>query len=278
MRLSYEGCIVKEGNYYYTECRKLQGRNEFSKLLNRFCECELGQHQNRWMINVIQEHREELFNRHRQNPSFADLVESIYMFPEPVACWGNKMLRVEMCYEILRHWPKAKIVIMIRDPRAVYSSQLKGFDFRIKYSAIYWNLHSRWTRYHAVNKSQFLVIKYEDFIQNRHAALEKILRLVGTWDSQVTKEIVDANIPFEGTLHKYKKTLDAKQIGTIEALCFNEMKLWGYRPEIAHRQKVISSLTRGAEVILNEARYIPLDIHWWRRKKLFKRFLDTFRN
>ena len=277
VRLSYEGCIVKEGNYYYRQFRNLQERNEFSKLIDKFCAGESGEYQNRWMLDVMKRHLDELFNRHRQNPSFANLVEDIYMLPEPVACWGNKMLRVEMCRKILRHWPEAKIVILIRDPRAVFSSQLKGFNFRIKYSAIYWNSHSHWTRQHAENENQYLVLKYEDFIQDRYAGLEKIFRLVGWLDPQITTEILDAHPPFEGTLYKYKKTLDNKQIDTIEGLCFDEMKLWGYKPEIARRRKRVSRLTRGAETILNEARFIPLDIDWWRRKKLLKRFLHAFR-
>ena len=66
------------------------------------------------------------------------------MKPSPVACWANKMLRVELCPDLLRFWPTARVVVLMRDPRAVFSSQRMRFNSRIKYSAIYWNTHSRW--------------------------------------------------------------------------------------------------------------------------------------
>ena len=278
IHFSYESRTIREGNYYYSSHKNLQDRQEFYKLLEELCKCEEEEPINRWMLYVINEYREELFRRHTINPSFSKLIENIYMLPDPVRCWGTKLLRVEVCPELLHHWPNTKVVILIRDPRAVYSSQYKFYKMRVKYSAIYWNIHSNWTRKHAMNSSQYLVIKYEDFVENPSTELSKILKLAEIYDTDVMEKMLTDHPPFKEGLSKWRKSLDTRDIYKIESICFDEMKFWGYTPEVAHKPKQVGSLTKGLEALLNNAGSIPLDIHWWRRKKLLKRFLALLRS
>ena len=283
MRLSYEGRIVREGSYLYGRRRNLQDRTEFGKLLEDFCRCEEEQPLNQWMIDVMQEYGDELFRRHTQEPSLAKLIENIYMLPDPVPCWGNKILRVEECPELLSIWPNAKAVILIRDPRAVYSSQRKAFPkmrvgrARARYSTIYWNLHSAWTRRHATDAEHCFVLPYEDFVEDAPGSLERILKLAGVWDARTAEEMLEAHPAHKGSLTKWRKSLSPKQVRTIESYCFEEMQRWSYAPEIADRPKRMGVVSKALETFLEYAGSVPLDPAWWRRKRLFSRFWRTLR-
>ncbi len=284
IRMSYECSIITDSFYYYKRRRNLHDRSEFNKLLDKLYICgkQGWLSYDQWMLDVICKYRNELYSQHTQNPSLAGLIESIYMLPEPVRCWGNKILRVETCPQLIRYWPQAKIVILIRDPRAVCSSQTKykpdrKFNLRLKYSAIYWNMHSAWTRSHATDKSQFLVIKYEDLVEEAYKEFSKILKLAGLWDAGILENMLAAHPPYRDGLYKWHSSLSEDKVRTVEGICFEEMKFWGYAPEIADKPKPIGSLSRCRETLLSYWGAIPLDIGWWRRKQLLRRFFEIFR-
>ncbi|UCG32265.1 MAG: sulfotransferase [Phycisphaerales bacterium] len=277
IRLSYEGRSTREGSYLYGRHKSLQDRAEFNKLLDELCQSEEDEALNRWMIEGILARRDELFELHSKEPSFPRLIEEVYMYPEPVPCWGNKVLRVEVCPDLLRLWPEAKVVILIRDPRAVYSSISRYSHTRIKYATVYWNLHSRWTRENATDPNRYLVVKYEDFVQEPHPWLERILRHVGLWDQQVADEMLANHAPQTESLSKWRKWLGEDQVRTVESYCFEEMQRWDYRPELADQAKHMGPLTRGMETILEYAHGVPMDWDWWRRKHVFRRFFRTLR-
>ena len=277
IRLSYEGRITREGNYLYGRHKNLQDRTEFNKLLDELCHSEEDEALNRWMIEGILARRDELFELHSREPSFAKLTEQIYMYPEPVPCWGNKVLRVEVCPDLLWLWPQAKVVILIRDPRAFYSSISRYGHTRIKYATVYWNLHSRWTRENATDPNRFLIVKYEDFVQEARPWLEKILSHVGLWDPQMADDMLSDPPPQTESLAKWRKWLSEDQVRVVESYCFEEMHRWGYQPELADRAKRIGPLTRGLETILEYAHGVPMDWNWWRRKHVFRRFYRTLR-
>jgi hypothetical protein len=277
IRLSYEGRMMREGTYLYGQHKNLQDRAEFNKLLDEMCQSEEEEAQNRWMIEGILARRDELFERHSQEPSFPKLIEQVYMYPEPVPCWGNKVLRVEVCPDLLRLWPDAKVVILIRDPRAVYSSINRYSHTRIKYATVYWNLHSHWTRQNATDPNRYLIVKYEDFVQEPRPGLEKILSHLGLWDPQVADEMLTSHPPRPESLAKWRKWLSQDQVRVVESYCFDEMQHWGYQPELADRAKRMGPLARGLETILEYAHGVPMDLDWWRRKHVFRRFVRTLR-
>ena len=277
VRLSYEARLVKEGEYFYRRVRDPLDRGQFFELLERMADCETAEPQNRWLVESIRRHSEELYVEHSRAPSFAALMEAVYMKPVPVACWGNKMLRVEMCPDMLRFWPDAKVVILVRDPRAVYASQARLFNTRIKYSAIYWNTHSRWTRTRALDSNRYVVIKYEDFVEHPRQWLERVFEMVGLSDRAATDPILEARPPRTDSLAKWRALLDAEQALTIERLCFDEMTHWGYKPERAASGVRTGRIAEAVETVRQYASEVPFDIAWWRRKQVVKRLLRTLK-
>jgi hypothetical protein len=268
---------MREGSYLYNRYRNLRDRRQFGKLLDDLCNSEAEESLNQWMIDVMREYGDELFRRHMDEPSLAKLIENIYMLPEPKPCWGNKMLRIEECPQLLRLWPNAKVVILIRDPRAVHASQAKFLNTRIKYSTIYWNLHSRWTRLNATDPDRYLIVRYEDFVQNALPELERILKLVGLWDPKVAEEMLAKYPPRPESLTKWRKSLDSEKVALIESLCFEEMQHWSYTPEVADRPKRMGTFAKGLETLLEYRPFVPLNPAWWFRKRIFSRFLRTLR-
>ncbi len=277
MRLSYEGRIVREGSYLYGRHGNLKERSQFDRLLDELCHAEKDEELNHWMIELMRNHADELFRRHSKEPSFAKLIENIYMLPEPVPCWGNKLLRVEECLSLFGLWPHAKAVILIRDPRAVYASQARFFQTRIKYSTMYWNLHSRWTRRHATDPQRFLVIRYEDFVEDAPAVLEKILRLAGVWDTRVARTMLADQPPKKGSVDIWRKRLTRDEIRTVESLCYDQMQHWGYSPEIAPGPRRMGTAARTWELVRENLRYFPMDPRWWVRKQVIRRFFRMLR-
>ncbi|MDG2335550.1 MAG: sulfotransferase [Myxococcota bacterium] len=277
IRLTYEGCIVKEGDYYYRRRRDLSDRGQFDQLMEELCEIESLSERNRWVLDTIRANGDALFRRHRAVRSFGDLVEHIHMLPGEVGCWGSKLLRVEMIPELLRHLPMSKFVILIRDPRAVFSSQVAITKFRPRYSAIYWNLHSALTRQLYADADRYLVIRYEDLVRDLPGALEKIFRFGGVWDTKVADDVAAAWPAMPESLGKWKQELDAQQVRIIEDYCFDEMQKWGYEPVYASRQRSMGRLTMAAETVLQNLRLMPWDLDYWRRKQILKRFLISIR-
>lgn len=278
IRLSYEGRIVKEGFYHYNRFHNLSDSREFFELLRLLGKCEEEEPKNQWILEVLEKHRDELLRLHRKNPSFSHLVEQIYLLPGPVRCWGNKMLRIEFCSQILTHWPDAKILILLRDPRAVYASQLLRFKTRIKYSAIYWTLHSKWIRQNALDSERYLVIRYENLLENAVAELTRIFRFAGLMDCEQTSEMIANKPPIQNNIYKWRRMLSSEQIEVIEGLCFEEMCYWDYEPEYALNQQYLGSLSKTMEVLLENLGSIPLNIELWRRKQIITRLIYYLRN
>ena len=148
---------------------------------------------------------------------------------------------------------------------------------RLKYFAHYWNMHSAWTRSHATDKSRFLIIKYEDLIEDAYNELSRILKQTGLWEDGVLENMLEAQPPYREALNKWQNLLSKDEIRAVEGICFEEMKFWGYIPQIADTLKPIGAFSRCWETVLSYWGAIPMDISWWRRKQLLRRFLETVR-
>jgi hypothetical protein len=270
--------MIREGRCIYRQHRELRNRANFDRLLDELAQCEEEEELNRWMIEGIRSRREELFELHSQEPSFPRLAEQIYMYPRPVACWGNKILRVEVCPDLLQEWPDAQVVILNRDPRAVCSSMLKKFkNTTLRYAAMYWNLHARWARLNATDAIRYLVVKYEDFVLDPSRELERILRHVDLWDAQTAARMLAEHPVSTASLAKWRRSLPADSIRAMESYCFDEMQHLGYKPELADRGRRIGPLTGWIEMSRIHMGDIRLNIGWLRRKRILTRLLRNLR-
>jgi hypothetical protein len=278
VRLSYEGRVPTEGWICYQRHQKsLATRQGFDKLLDDLIDCDRTEVQNRWIANAIDDHRDRLFEEHQKHGTFGKLVETIYQLPGWVRCWGNKMLRIEMYPDILAHWPDAKFIVLVRDPRAVCASQVRFFpNRRLHYALIYWNVHSKWVTKVREMPEQFLVVRYEDFLAAPHERLQRVLELAGIWDPKIAEEMLTARAVSSEPLGKWRKNLTDKHVELIEGMCHDMMKELGYEPEIAHRQIHISQPRKILEIFL-EKRHLSLQPVVWRQKRPIKRLLGMLR-
>ncbi len=277
-RLSYEGRLFTEGWQCYRRYDDLTRRAQFDRLLSDLLRCDHSESLNRWLGSSVSVARDALFDQHTRHPSFARLIEQVYQLPGPAAVWGNKMLRMEMSKDILKRWPNAKFVVLVRDPRAVYASQKKFFpDRRLKYSALYWNIHTGSIADHDLPKGQVLVLRYEDFVENAPAHLERILRFAGQWDEAVAARMLKTLPASSASIDKWKTDLSDSEIRTIERICFDRMQEYGYPPKLAEKKVRLSTFTKAVETVLDNKARIPRSLTEWKNKNVLKRFWLTIR-
>ncbi len=278
IRLSYEGHLFTEGRECYRRYNDLTSRRPFNRLLDDLIQRDHSEPLNDWLGSCISESRDELFEQHTQNPSFTNLIEQIYQLPGLTKGWGNKMLRMERTKEILEHWPKAKFVVLVRDPRAVYASQKKFFPTRrLRYSGIYWNLHAEAIKNNRLPEEQFMMIRYEDFVEEAATHLEQILKFAGLWDEATAAQMLEAYPASPKSIHKWRADLNEKEIRTIESVCFDNMQRCGYKPELANKGIRLSMWTKAVEALLDNKSRLPRSLSGWREKKVLKRFWLTIR-
>jgi len=278
IRLSYEGRLFTEGRHCYQSSRDLKSAHEFDLLLDELIECDRHEPLNSWLGEAISQSRNTLFMRHTRNPSFEYLIDQIYQLPGQVRVWGNKMLRMEMAKEILTHWPDAKFMVLVRDPRAVFASQKRFFSHRrLKYSCIYWNLHTELIKDSCLPADQFLTVRYEDFVDDAAKHLERILNHAGIADQETAEKMLAAHPPSPNSVDRWKTDLSAKEIHTIESICFDNMQHYGYHPTLAKKGIKLNTLTKVIETVLDNKSRFPMTFSDWKKKNVLKRFWLTIR-
>lgn len=278
VRLSYEGRLATEGWECYKRRKDdISNTQGFDRLLDDFITCDQNESQNQWLAEAIKAHREQLFAEHQQSGNFPNLIESIYQLPGRVGCWGNKMLRIEMVPAVAQHWPNAKFIVLVRDPRAVSASQLKFFpNRRLHYALIYWNVHARWVNQVRQDSKRFLVVKYEDFIASSHEQLQKVLEFAGVWEEKVCNDMLEAHPARTKPLGKWRKDLSLQQLKLVEEICFEQMKELGYEPQVAERQVKIGQGRKMWE-IFQEKRHLVFDMKTWQQKQPLRRVREMLR-
>ena len=277
IRMTSEGRTVREGAYLYGRHGRGHDPAHFEQLLEAFCQAEGDEPLNRWLVRQIRAHGRSFYERHGRAGDFALLVRDLYTYRQNVACWGDKNVHVTECPNVLHLWPDARCVILIRDPRAVSASMAAYFGTRIKYAALCWNLHARWTRLHATCPQRFHVVRYEDLVTDTPAHLETIFRWLGVWDPAAAARILEKCPPQTASLDKWREALDGEQVRRLESYCFDEMRAWGYAPGHATHRVSITPIGRGIEAVREHARRIELDPRWWLRKRIVNRFFRLIR-
>ena len=279
IRVTYEGLIVKEALTYYSKHKDPRTRVQFEELLDSLCSIESEQKENLWLVDIMNKRRDALWERYQANPGFPQFIESIYLEQSEIkgpiddGAWGNKMLRLEFAPELIKHWPNCKIVILVRDPRAVYVSQSKLFGHQLRYSSIYWNSHASLTRLNAEDAERVLVIKYEDLVAEPFETLSKVFAHAGVESQENSKRILQEWPVSNSSLEKWKSAMSDDQVKLLESLCFDEMVLAGYEPQLATAQRNQSALERAYVLFRQYAGKVPMDIDWWRRKRVLQRFM-----
>ncbi len=163
--------------------------------------------------------------------------------------------------EILEMYPNAKIIHIIRDPRAVIASLLKmpnnSKDVIIHAASWRSDIWSALEFAHK-NNSNFITTHYEDLVKNPRAALNKIVKFLDEpFDDKMLQYQHNASTMlkdepwkegtfkgvYESSILKWQTQLSNAQICLIELITGSLMKKFGYTPLTSRTHRVIAMLT-----------------------------------
>jgi hypothetical protein len=148
---------------------------------------------------------------------------------------------------------------------------------RLKYSCLYWNLHTKLLKSTRLSGEQLLTLKYEDFVSNAAEHLERILRFAGLWDEAAAAKMLNEHPASAGSIDKWRKDLAEEEILVIESVCFDNMRHYGYEPELAKKAVRLSMFTKSVETVLDNWSRIPRSLSGWQNKNIVRRFWRTIR-
>lgn len=179
--------------------------------------------------------------------------------------WVEKTPRTETCLDELDElFPEAKLVQVIRDPRAIFASfknrimNQYGTHAKAHRLPRSWNNSARQIPRLRRDPSRFLIIRYEDLIQNTRATLQKICQFGGFDFSEEMLEPTRAGGGWEGnsafhesfkgistaSLDLWKDRLTMNEIWWIELHCRKGMELANYPLQTDARFSLVHWLKR----------------------------------
>lgn len=200
-----------------------------------------------WDINLNELHT-ALKEIPSQNRNLATVIKLIYdQYAKQFGAancpyWGDKtpylIFRLPWIFLI---FPDARIVHIVRDPRAVILSRMKEFGDSIDYAIKRW----RWSVYNirkVKEDHQILEVKYEDILMNTKETLDKVLKYIS--DNLTYEKKVDSvylgdehyahheNLSKPLMIHKvyeWKENISKQDRMTIEGELIREMEYYGYK-------------------------------------------------
>jgi Sulfotransferase family len=153
--------------------------------------------------------------------------------------------------ELFKLYPEARLLQVVRDPRAVFASRktrlIKTFGHHTKAHRLVreWNESSRQIRKLEKRTDNYLLVRYEDIVQNTTRTLEKISQFIGIELLPVMLEPTRAGSRWEGnssyqekfagisaeSVNQWKNVLTEHEIWWIEMHCREGMQIAGYQLE-----------------------------------------------
>jgi len=165
--------------------------------------------------------------------------------------WGEKTPKHELYLDVLFEWyPAARVVFMIRDPRAVSASLLSK-----DWGGTYVNAHAERWRRSSIRAARWEkddrvhVVQYENLMREPESVLRGICKFLGEEyegsmiDRPHASEYVlyprqnakDTTVPVvrpinRGGIDRWRSRLSSRQVSVIEFVAGDEMKRRGYDP------------------------------------------------
>lgn len=145
---------------------------------------------------------------------------------------------------LLSWFPNARVVFLLRDPRAVIASYLH-IEQKWAEGANAYSLARRWQAhlshvYRWRNDPRVRVIRYEDLVRNPHAELPEILNFVGLSDEtsailtrrparrHATGSLAENAQLSDANVDLWRTRLSPRQISTVEGVLGTRMTSFGY--------------------------------------------------
>ena len=174
---------------------------------------------------------------------------------------------------LINTYPNIKIIQIVRDPRAVIASQNKSKDgcYPLMFALRQWRKSMAYALENVGKKDNFLLVRYEDFVDNPEKEARRICSFLGV---DYEEKMVDVgayrgkkgeewkqNSSFGSSQEitkkfseKWREILNEKQVQFVEDLCDVEMKSFGY--ERVTENNVFGSIMNPPEFDLNVQEWI----------------------
>lgn len=175
--------------------------------------------------------------------------------------WGLKDPELTHCLDhLVRVFPESKIIIIIRDGRAVANSYIKnmwGLGVNVYYGALRWQREvNTQARFAASREDCCLVVRFEDLIEDHRKELQRICTFIGEpyaevldtyyeHDTEITKRRQSKNVfkkPDYRLTLKWQQDLSRYQINIFESVAGSTLQQHGYA--LLGRQREIPPLLR----------------------------------
>ena len=152
---------------------------------------------------------------------------------------------------IVTNFPNARIIHLVRDPRANVASRRKlpRTSTDVLTNAVKWKLDIQAARRFAAGPlataANYMEVRYEDLVTDLEPHARRICSFIGEpWDDGMlsfheSKDIMFRDQPWKegvlkpahtGSLEQWRKELTPPQVGIIERVCAAEMRTYGYEP------------------------------------------------
>lgn len=202
--------------------------------------------------------------------------------------WGNKTPRFVRWLDLIHaHFPEARFIHVVRDPRAVASSLIRSNVHR----STAWHSARRWQRdvaaglrFEAAVPTSILRVRYEDLTREPSSVLSEVCRFLdlefepgrmreglGTSEYSVFYENIHANLQ-SGITDKYvdrwKSDLSVDELRVVESICAPLMSELGY--ELAGDGRAAAA---GAIRAMKRRRAFYLGLQAWRYLRYRPRYL-----
>ncbi len=155
--------------------------------------------------------------------------------------WGEKTPdHYSYLHIIFKGYPEARVIWMLRDPRAVTASLLpmswthSYIDLHAKKWCDSIRLQNKW-----IKDERVLLVKYETLVTNPDSQMREICQflgedycpnMIGDRHNHSTKTSLVQKAPTKTAIEKWRSNLSPNQIAIIEKIARNEMFKQGYQP------------------------------------------------
>ncbi len=159
--------------------------------------------------------------------------------------------------QILQRFPSAKILLTLRDPRAILAAQIalekirRTREFSVYYCVSHWLQAARLALRAEAGELPALNTRYEDLVANPSAAMKRVCDFLGIsfdpdvvltptkagklWAGNSASEREFSVVTTERT-DSWRNELSQEEIGWVEWHCHELMAHFGYEPQISSRR------------------------------------------
>jgi hypothetical protein len=167
-------------------------------------------------------------------------------FSSKTLCWVEKTPYNELfADQIFQFWPESRCIQTIRDPRDNYASYRKKHPEWIpEVFAISWrtSTHRAWSNEKRYGEERYLVIRYEDLVNELEATLAIVRDFMGIDDNPTLRQPSRRDVPWAGNsmfgerfngvsanpIGRYRTALDRDSVQRLEAALHPEMRRLDY--------------------------------------------------